>query len=442
MASTASIDVDAKVQRALVGTKFEPSSLTKLSGGSVNWIYLVKLSTPLDDGTTEVLVKHGEPWMASKPEFPLPLLRCSIEMESLRVLSGRSSFGRSASTDIYTFVARTPNFFHFDDNAANQILEFLPDGINLKDYVLQHYNAPTPKSFEPQCRHLGKALGKWLRGFIDWTTRQVKHRHVVAQSDLGQEIKHMVNFLWLYERIKDFPDILDPVKDILGQVEQMAAAETKEVSKHQIIHGDFWTGNIILPNAPIQQGTEVPMLVIDWESTQLGLPSADFGQMIAEMYALWLYKSITAGLWMMEGFIDAYGNVSQDFAFRTAIQTGAHLLCITTTFPGWGTPEQQSTAPRSTVTVTAKPDPTPKAECDFADGTIYWEFLMSGIFDWADDGGKKLKEEESGCGALTNWKWLDGSDHNQGHQASFRLPFFMKSGCVERAIVSAGGPKI
>lgn len=82
------------------------------------------------------------------------------------------------------------------------------------------------------------------------------------------------------------------------------------------------------------------MLVIDWECTQLGLPSVDFGQMIAEMYALWAYKSITAGIWMMEGFIEAYGNASQDFAFRTAIQTGAHLLCTTTTFPGWGTPQK------------------------------------------------------------------------------------------------------
>ena len=52
----------------------------------------------------------------------------------------------------------------------------------------------------------------------------------------------MINFSWLYESIKDFPDILEPVKDILSQVEKMAAAERKEVSKHQIIHGDFWTG--------------------------------------------------------------------------------------------------------------------------------------------------------------------------------------------------------
>lgn len=117
-----------------------------------------------------------------------------------------------------------------------------------------------------------------------------------------------------------------------------------------------------------------------------------------------------------------------------------NMAATTTTQPK--TTLATSTKPRSTVTVTAKPEPTPKAECDFADGTVYWEFLISGIFDWADDGGKKLKEEESGCGALTNWKWLDGSNNDQGHQASFRLPFFMKSGCVERAIVSAGGPKI
>ncbi|KAL2683450.1 hypothetical protein Neosp_007920 [[Neocosmospora] mangrovei] len=117
-----------------------------------------------------------------------------------------------------------------------------------------------------------------------------------------------------------------------------------------------------------------------------------------------------------------------------------NIAATTTTHPK--TTLATSTKSRSTVTVTAKPEPTPRAECSFQDGTVYWEFLISGIFNWADDGGKKLKEEESGCGALTAWKWLDGSNHNQGHQASFRLPFFMKSGCVERAIVSAGGPKI
>lgn len=82
------------------------------------------------------------------------------------------------------------------------------------------------------------------------------------------------------------------------------------------------------------------MFVIDWECTQLALPSTDVGQMIGEMYALWRYKSITAGLWMMEGFVAAYGDISEEFALRTALMTGTHLLCTTTQFPGWGPPEK------------------------------------------------------------------------------------------------------
>lgn len=50
-----------------------------------------------------------------------------------------------------------------------------------------------------------------------------------------------------------------------------------------------------------------------------------------------------------------------------------------------------------------------------------------------------MHDNENGCGALTGWSW---SDTNSGGQAYFNLPFFIKSGCVERAIASAGGPKV
>lgn len=67
---------------------------------------------------------------------------------------------------------------------------------------------------------------------------------------------------------------------------------------------------------------------------------------------------------------------------------------------------------------------------------------MYNIRDWdSDDVEGDLHDEENGCGALTGWDW---SDENDDHWARvwFNLPFFMKEGCVERAIVSAGGPKI
>ncbi|KAJ4269839.1 hypothetical protein NW762_001508 [Fusarium torreyae] len=340
MASTSSTDVDTKVQKALKDTRFETSALQKLPGGSVNFIYLAKLLKPLDDGTSEVLVKHGEPYMASKPDFALPPLRCSLEVESIKILSGNSKFGKSDSADAHDFVVRTPNFFYIDEESSTQIQELVPNGIDLKGYILEHYGAPTPESFEPQCRKIGKALGRWLKGFTEWSAKTSEHRELASTNEFGQEIRHMVNYSWLYSRMKEYPSVLGDVEDVFQQVEHMAAAERKEASKHQIIHGDFWPGNIVLPNVPIQESTPVEMLVIDWELTQPGLPSVDFGEMIAEMYALWLYKSITAGLWMMEGFVEGYGKISEDFAFRTAIQTGTHLLCVTTDGAKWGTPEQ------------------------------------------------------------------------------------------------------
>lgn len=98
--------------------------------------------------------------------------------------------------------------------------------------------------------------------------------------------------------------------------------------------------SILLPKSPIQEGVDVPMFVIDWEMSQIGKPNLDLGQMIAELYELKLYKDISAGLWMVQGFVDGYGTVSEGFAFRTAIQFGAHLISFGTSVQGWGTQEQ------------------------------------------------------------------------------------------------------
>lgn len=81
------------------------------------------------------------------------------------------------------------------------------------------------------------------------------------------------------------------------------------------------------------------MLVIDWEMAHLGVPNLDFGEMIAELYTIWLYKRVPAALWIMEAFVDAHGEVSLGHAFRTAVQVGAHIVCVTS-IVGWGAPNE------------------------------------------------------------------------------------------------------
>ena len=62
--------------------------------------------------------------------------------------------------------------------------------------------------------------------------------------------------------------------------------------------------------------------------------------MIAELWQLKLYKDIDAGEWLIEAFADGYGAVDDDFAFRTIIHVGVHLICFGSRTPGWGTEEQ------------------------------------------------------------------------------------------------------
>ena len=77
-------EIDARVETSLEGTEYASTGVKKLAGGSVNYVYHAPLLTPLSDGTTDVLVKHGETHMARKPEFPLPMIRSVWPITSQR----------------------------------------------------------------------------------------------------------------------------------------------------------------------------------------------------------------------------------------------------------------------------------------------------------------------------------------------------------------------
>jgi hypothetical protein len=48
--------------------------------------------------------------------------------------------------------------------------------------------------------------------------------------------------------------------------------------------------------------------------------------MIGDLYERKLLVDIDSAFWIIEGFVEAYGGLSDGLAFRTAIHTGVHLL--------------------------------------------------------------------------------------------------------------------
>ncbi|KAK5995558.1 hypothetical protein PT974_03970 [Cladobotryum mycophilum] len=89
------------------------------------------------------------------------------------------------------------------------------------------------------------------------------------------------------------------------------------------------------------------------------------------------------------------------------------------------------------------PGPKPKtAACViYNDYSLAYRFHITNISGWGDDHGYDLRHQEKGCGKVTLWDWRDAT-FNEPANVWFDLPTLIKAGCVERAIVSAGGPKI
>lgn len=65
-----------KVQETLASTPYATASLTKLTGGTGNFLYHASLNDPQPDRVDGVVVKQGEGYVASRPEFPLSTTRC------------------------------------------------------------------------------------------------------------------------------------------------------------------------------------------------------------------------------------------------------------------------------------------------------------------------------------------------------------------------------
>ncbi|KAJ5109182.1 Aminoglycoside phosphotransferase [Penicillium angulare] len=320
------------IAEQLAQTSYACSSLTRLSGGTANFIYRGTLSATQES----IIIKHSKDYVASNPNFKLDTERAYFEESILQALSDLEPYSQNNIT------VQSPRVLHYINETNIQIHEDLPNSDNLKVFLLEKASNDVSESYS---RALGHSLGSWLHSSHAWgiKAQQKEIRETVSKNTAMKQLKFYINYPMLLETVDNFPEILNESREVFEQVRDLAAAELENDAlddTYGLIHGDFWTGNVLVSNASPLEQSETRMFAIDWELVQVGHKALDLGQMIAELYETKLFKGVEHGLWIIEGFQEGYGALSDEMAFRTAIHVGVHLVCWGSRVAGWGSQDQ------------------------------------------------------------------------------------------------------
>ncbi|TGJ78533.1 hypothetical protein E0Z10_g10233 [Xylaria hypoxylon] len=308
-----------KVFRALSETSYACSSLKHLTNGTTNFVFRGELIQPIREERSEnivttVIVKHSLEHAALNKNLPIDTSRASG-------VAG----------------VKAPRLHLFIRDINIQVLEDFPAAVDLKSLFV----SPTGNSIltASVATSVGHGIGSWLRSFHDWSMSSNAKLGYVGNNEPMRKLKYTITYdshLKVLEN--NFPDLLEGHRAALEQVKDAATKEFEKASKDGdedknwgLIHGDFWTGNVLLRGDPSPTDAQHPggpkLFIVDWEFTQFGHRAYDIGQMIGDIYERWHFWEADGALPAIEGFIDGYGGLeADDLAFRIAIHAGVQLI--------------------------------------------------------------------------------------------------------------------
>lgn len=144
-------------------------------------------------------------------------------------------------------ILRTPRLLYFDHKSHIQVLEDLPNSLDLKTFLISEHSGSLSKC---SALSIGRALGSWLRSLHNWADEkeQASLTRELRDNQPMQQIKFYANYTLLVESIENFPLLLEGSRSVLRQVRDLAAAELEKQElgeEYGIIHGDFWTGKYV-----------------------------------------------------------------------------------------------------------------------------------------------------------------------------------------------------
>ncbi|KAK0644038.1 kinase-like domain-containing protein [Cercophora newfieldiana] len=311
------VSLSAQVLRHLAGSPYECSSLALLGGGSANFVYRGALVSPLPSGAETVIVKHTTGFLACSLDFKIDVSRCDVEAIMLDAVEG--------------LPFKTPRLLFFDRENKTQVHEDFPAARTLEPLLV------SPKTSRTLATAIGRDLGVCLRSFHDWASGPVGSNLAgdIECNEPMRQLKFQTTYKTFIGVLERFPGVVDGYREVLEEVQAMAVEEfarqpsAEDGPSWGVVHGDYWAGNILLIDPPTSDASN-NLLIIDWELSQYGHRAYDLGKMFGDLCEKRFLDESECVAWVIEGFVEGYGELDEELAFRTAIHTGTQFIhwCI------------------------------------------------------------------------------------------------------------------
>ncbi|EUC63888.1 phosphotransferase enzyme family protein, partial [Rhizoctonia solani AG-3 Rhs1AP] len=286
----------------LSNTCFAATNVQRIVGGFSSFTYRVTLSLPLEDGSTTLVLKHYEGYVAASPGFKLDSARSEFEYNALVALWDSGLVDGDS-------VVQVPRPIHYDRETHSIFLADLgSDIVNLNvmfdDRLQGAYSDPDLAEIQNVASTIGSALGDFL-GREDLFKI---FRDLAARSATKFGIKEE----WLTNML----------------AEELRKSSTDD---QVLVMGDFSLNNILVHR--VLDPKKLRIYVIDWELCRPACPESDLGELIGTWLSFAHYRCIGKDFPFLPSFYNAYCKHHAVDRTRMTLQAGLYTMGLGTTAP-------------------------------------------------------------------------------------------------------------
>ncbi|KAJ3187149.1 hypothetical protein HDU85_007187 [Gaertneriomyces sp. JEL0708] len=319
------------VLKHLEDTDVACTSLTPLCIGIANLTWRGVLANPTPNGAETVIVKHA---MTLSLSEDLQLLPARQDHEALVMRAMYSNARATIEKDAVALTISIPKVLHQDPAAHIMVVEDAgQESSNLKQLF---QNSVPPEV----AATIGEALGVFAGRIHNLQADVDLEQALISEDNQACRVSIFACYDRLVETIGLAPHVnLEPYRQIFQRVETQMKEEMLRGEGARVLHGDYWTGNVLASAAPGEDNVRTHQLyVIDWEIAKIAPPFFDIAQMAAELFLLHFFKGSATALSALDSFLAAYPleNWPRHMIFRTAVHFGVHLTVWPIRIADWG----------------------------------------------------------------------------------------------------------